>query len=418
MMIFCFGYLSYVISEVAENSGIISLLTAGVVMAHYTWYNLSPQGKQSSFIVFQFLGYATEAFVFAYLGLTFFSYTNLKWSPGLFACELGVIMVGRFFGTIGLVSILRLFGYNSGTDMKELVFIWFAGMIRGAIAFGLVLRIDGEQFKNRDVIVTTSLALVVFTTVVFGSTMGLLNKCLYSEKKVVDTLLSNSTNQKQRENTEQLIKPAINGEESFESVDLSGSESSYERLMHPNEEHHRYKRIHTGCGKYLNRFDELIMKPIFIYKYEKNMQKKSREFFNLFMQQGNEIEQEFAQEHQGTKEMREEGLKMVQFDQQPEDFGKSTIGTDQGPSGSNAGFSYISRQFTKTKRRIQAKKGFSKKDHPAGIEVKIAGGKPSAYDPEEEEPQNQLRKKKKEDKKKSLILEQQDDENELSNEDE
>lgn len=42
MMIFCFGYLSYVISEVAENSGIISLLTAGVVMAHYTWYNLSP----------------------------------------------------------------------------------------------------------------------------------------------------------------------------------------------------------------------------------------------------------------------------------------------------------------------------------------------------------------------------------------
>jgi hypothetical protein len=47
-------------------------------------------------------------------------------------------------------------------------------MIRGAIAFGLVLRIDGKIFKNRDVIVTTSLALVVFTTVVFGSTVSLL----------------------------------------------------------------------------------------------------------------------------------------------------------------------------------------------------------------------------------------------------
>lgn len=42
MMIFCIGYLSYVTSEVAQYSGIISLLTAGVVMAHYTWYNLSP----------------------------------------------------------------------------------------------------------------------------------------------------------------------------------------------------------------------------------------------------------------------------------------------------------------------------------------------------------------------------------------
>jgi NhaP-type Na+/H+ or K+/H+ antiporter len=42
MMIFCIGYLSYVTSELAGFSGIITLLTAGVVMAHYTWYNLSP----------------------------------------------------------------------------------------------------------------------------------------------------------------------------------------------------------------------------------------------------------------------------------------------------------------------------------------------------------------------------------------
>ena len=55
-------------------------------------------------------------------------------------------------------------------------------MIRGAIAFGLVLRID-KSYTNRDVIVTTSLSLVVFTTVVFGSTVGLLNDCLFNSKK-------------------------------------------------------------------------------------------------------------------------------------------------------------------------------------------------------------------------------------------
>lgn len=54
-------------------------------------------------------------------------------------------------------------------------------MIRGAIAFGLVLRIDGDIFKNRDVIVTTSLSLVVFTTVVFGSTVGVLSNCLFGQ---------------------------------------------------------------------------------------------------------------------------------------------------------------------------------------------------------------------------------------------
>lgn len=42
LLIFCFGYLAYATGEIAHMSGIISLLTSGVVMAHYAWYNLSP----------------------------------------------------------------------------------------------------------------------------------------------------------------------------------------------------------------------------------------------------------------------------------------------------------------------------------------------------------------------------------------
>jgi NhaP-type Na+/H+ or K+/H+ antiporter len=147
-------------------------------MAHYSWYNLSPQGKQSSFIVFQFLGYAVEAFVFSYLGLTFFSYGKLTWSFDLFLVELVILIVGRFIGTSGLMFFLSFFGYRSGISWRELIFIWYAGMIRGAIAFGLVLRIES---LNRDVIVTTSLSLVIFTTVVFGSTVGLVSNCLFKD---------------------------------------------------------------------------------------------------------------------------------------------------------------------------------------------------------------------------------------------
>ena len=42
LLIFCFGYLAYATGEIAHMSGIIALLTSGVVMAHYAWYNLSP----------------------------------------------------------------------------------------------------------------------------------------------------------------------------------------------------------------------------------------------------------------------------------------------------------------------------------------------------------------------------------------
>lgn len=44
----------------------------------------------------------------------------------------------------------------------------------------------------------------------------------------------------------------------------------------------------------MNRFDELIMKPLLIYKYEKSMQKKSKDFFKIFMTQGEEIEKDFV----------------------------------------------------------------------------------------------------------------------------
>ena len=182
-MLFCFAYLSYVISEIMGASGIISLLTSGIVMAHYTFYNISAPGKTSTFFVFEFLGYAAEAFVFGYLGLTFFSYFELRWSPELFLVELVIILVGRGIGVFFTIAMLSCCcGYRSHMSCKELIFCWYAGLIRGAIAFGLVLRIDNDVYENRDVIVTTSLSLVIFTTVLFGSTVGLVSNCLFKNE--------------------------------------------------------------------------------------------------------------------------------------------------------------------------------------------------------------------------------------------
>lgn len=66
---------------------------------------------------------------------------------------------------------------------KELIFISYAGMIRGAIAFGLVLKID-PAIEEKDVIVTTSLALVVLTTILYGSTMPLVQRKLVPPKEI------------------------------------------------------------------------------------------------------------------------------------------------------------------------------------------------------------------------------------------
>jgi NhaP-type Na+/H+ or K+/H+ antiporter len=183
LLIFSFGYLAYGTGEVFHQSGIISMLTSGVVMAHYAWYSLSPQGKTVSTIAFQCVGFGAEAFVFAYLGLSFFAYIGKPWSFEFIAIEMVIIVVGRYCGTLGLVYVMGFFGHKKLLTFRELVFIGYAGMIRGAIAFGLVLKISGVNADTKDVIVTSTITLVILTTILYGSLMGLIQKVLVPSKK-------------------------------------------------------------------------------------------------------------------------------------------------------------------------------------------------------------------------------------------
>jgi NhaP-type Na+/H+ or K+/H+ antiporter len=56
-LIFCFGNLAYVISELLGFSGIIALLASGIVMAHYTYYNISKQGREVTTTAFNVMGF-------------------------------------------------------------------------------------------------------------------------------------------------------------------------------------------------------------------------------------------------------------------------------------------------------------------------------------------------------------------------
>ena len=88
-------------------------------------------------------------------------------------------MIGRFASTLGLVNFLRLFGHKPSANNRELFFLCYAGFIRGAVAFGLVLRVD--EGENRSVIVTTSLTCVMLSIMIFGGTVGMLGNCLFGK---------------------------------------------------------------------------------------------------------------------------------------------------------------------------------------------------------------------------------------------
>ena len=155
-------------------------------MAHYTWYNLSPQGKTISSVTFSILGAIAESFVFAYIGLCVFTYSvgpeevtdsDYYWSVSFILWMTLIVIVGRVCAVFTAHGLFSLCAKKKDVTLRELTFISYGGMIRGAIAFGLVLKIPvenektGQKFRERGVVITTTLALVIITTVIFGSFM-------------------------------------------------------------------------------------------------------------------------------------------------------------------------------------------------------------------------------------------------------
>jgi NhaP-type Na+/H+ or K+/H+ antiporter len=81
-----------------------------------------------------------------------------------------------------------------------------AGSIRGAIAFGLAISIDSKNKMTKEVLVSSTLILVFFTTIVFGALMPFLIKFFQSYDKSDNNtaLVSHGHSHEHEENDNQL----------------------------------------------------------------------------------------------------------------------------------------------------------------------------------------------------------------------
>jgi len=82
-----------------------------------------------------------------------------------------IVLLARTLVTYMLSGLFKLcLKHKWILTAKELSIITLGGAIRGAVAFALILSVEG---KHHRVIITTTLGLVVITTIFFGAIMPL-----------------------------------------------------------------------------------------------------------------------------------------------------------------------------------------------------------------------------------------------------
>jgi hypothetical protein len=142
----------------------MSLFFYGIVLSYYNSCNLSPTSEVTVHNIFKSFACLSEFFVFLYIGMGLFTAKYFRhWSFIFFFICIIICIIARFLNTFPL-TFLANFVRKVKVPVKMQLVIWFAGL-RGAISFALSLNMP---MQNRDLYVSTTLSIVVFTTVVFG----------------------------------------------------------------------------------------------------------------------------------------------------------------------------------------------------------------------------------------------------------
>ncbi|XP_026316720.1 sodium/hydrogen exchanger 8 [Hyposmocoma kahamanoa] len=245
-MMLVFTYAPYVLAEGIHLSGIMAILFCGVVMSHYTHFNLSTVTQVTMQQTMRTLAFIAETCVFAYLGLAIFSFRH-RVEPALVVWSIVMCLLGRAANIFPLALLCNKFREHKITR-KMMFIMWFSGL-RGAISYALSLHLQFSD-ETRHVIITTTLIIVLFTTLFFGgSTMPLL-KFLRANKKT-----KRSRSQRKQK------------EISLSKTKEWGQAIDSEHLSEITEEELEVNYSHTTKLKGFVRFDMKYLTPFFTRRF-------------------------------------------------------------------------------------------------------------------------------------------------------
>ncbi|XP_070508578.1 sodium/hydrogen exchanger 8 [Chironomus tepperi] len=182
-------YCPYCLAEGSHLSGIMAILFCGIVMSHYTHFNLSTVTQITMQQTMRTLAFICETSIFSYLGLAIFSFKH-QVELALVIWSIALCLIGRAANIFPLTWMVNKFRTTKITSKMSFI-MWFSGL-RGAISYALSLHLEYSKEETRRVVITTTLIIVLFTTVFFGGSTLPLLKVLQPGKKSRRALNNNN----------------------------------------------------------------------------------------------------------------------------------------------------------------------------------------------------------------------------------
>ncbi|OVA20098.1 Na+/H+ exchanger [Macleaya cordata] len=190
------AYLSYMVSELLSLSGILTVFFCGIVMSHYTWHNVTESSRITTKHAFATISFIAETFIFLYVGMDALDIDKWKASHASFQTSVAVsstlfslVLVGRAAFVFPLATIANWVRSRTRTNivLRQQLIIWWAGLMRGAVTIALSYNqftVSGSTLsQDRALMITSTIIVVLFSTVVFGSITKPLIECVLFGRK-------------------------------------------------------------------------------------------------------------------------------------------------------------------------------------------------------------------------------------------
>ncbi|KAJ8475717.1 hypothetical protein OPV22_019444 [Ensete ventricosum] len=264
------AYLSYMLAELLDLSGILTVFFCGILMSHYTWHNVTEKSRITTKHAFATLSFIAEVFLFLYVGmdaLDIEKWRSVSNSPGksviVSSILLGLVFVGRaaFVFPLSALSNWRKKSPEEKITFKQQVTIWWAGLMRGAVSIALAYNqftsLGDTEERGNAFLITSTITVVLFSTIVFG----------LITKPLVGFLLPPSTDHSSSITLSFTSEPSSPPRSYLSMLLAFGQESQVEEEQTVPPPPPDLRMILTAPSRsvhhYWRKFDDKFMRPVF-----------------------------------------------------------------------------------------------------------------------------------------------------------